>query len=541
MQRRTVLQRLLATPLSWLWRRKIEKTGDHEEASSAARMTAERGANTLASNETAHYMADVSVPLRAADSEAGREIGLDTSGGILNVKDFGALGNGIRDDTTAVQATITAAERVAAGGVVVWFPPGTYKLSRLTITASGLTLRGAGRTATVLATGTTTAFLTLRQLTGVRIIGLTLRNTGKTGGTALSCAAVQHSAFEDLIIDGAWSVGILCTTVDSADFGSTIYNTFRHILITGLCANAVGLKMTELVGASDAKVVNANLFVHVVIGPNVNDGVTAVRILNANGRSSVNENVFVGGEWSGSGTTAGTGLSIANGAVRNFTAIGVTVENNKTTGVLIGSNGADQNEGVTLTGCVIGGNGTNSATDNFTDHSPAFRHTIRSTISNIVANWRSDPNGALGIYSLGLGGAAPRGLTNDINFGGTGTISVSGTAIAVTAANGVTFNGLGENLTSLTAANTPYDVLPTDAVILVNAAGGPVTVTLPRPAAFRTREYQIKKIDNSENAAMVVSAGAALIEGSLTQSLTAQYATIRVVSDGSNWFALVRT
>lgn len=57
----------------------------------------------------------------------------------MSVKDFGATGNGVTDDTAAIQAAINAAE--AANSDVV-FPPGTYISSSLTVT--GITLRGPG-------------------------------------------------------------------------------------------------------------------------------------------------------------------------------------------------------------------------------------------------------------------------------------------------------------------------------------------------------------------------------------------------------------
>lgn len=47
-------------------------------------------------------------------------------GGWFNVKAYGATGNGSTDDTTAVQAAIDAA--IAAGGGVVYFPRGVYKI-----------------------------------------------------------------------------------------------------------------------------------------------------------------------------------------------------------------------------------------------------------------------------------------------------------------------------------------------------------------------------------------------------------------------------
>ncbi|RMO77767.1 hypothetical protein ALQ33_05492, partial [Pseudomonas syringae pv. philadelphi] len=46
---------------------------------------------------------------------------------IFNTKDFGALGDGITDDTAAIQATIDAA--AAAGGGEVVLGAGTYIVS----------------------------------------------------------------------------------------------------------------------------------------------------------------------------------------------------------------------------------------------------------------------------------------------------------------------------------------------------------------------------------------------------------------------------
>ena len=44
----------------------------------------------------------------------------------FNVKDYGALGNGVQNDTSYIQAAIAAAQ--AAGGGLVFFPPGSYNV-----------------------------------------------------------------------------------------------------------------------------------------------------------------------------------------------------------------------------------------------------------------------------------------------------------------------------------------------------------------------------------------------------------------------------
>jgi parallel beta-helix repeat protein len=70
---------------------------------------------------------------------------LDTGGAVANVKapEFGALGNNVADDTTAIQTAIN--DVAAEGGGVVFFPAGTYLISaQLNITTANVLLVGVG-------------------------------------------------------------------------------------------------------------------------------------------------------------------------------------------------------------------------------------------------------------------------------------------------------------------------------------------------------------------------------------------------------------
>jgi hypothetical protein len=82
---------------------------------------------------------------------------------IINVLDFGAVGDGVTDDTIAIQTAINAAQQ---HGGHVFIPAGTYRVSSLTISGS-FTLRGAGINATTLLSilGTAQPMLQIR-LTG---------------------------------------------------------------------------------------------------------------------------------------------------------------------------------------------------------------------------------------------------------------------------------------------------------------------------------------------------------------------------------------
>lgn len=81
---------------------------------------------------------------------------LDRGREVVSVKDFGAVGDGVADDTAAIQAAIDAAE--AGGRGIVHCPAGVYKTtSTLTIQASGVALVGSGPKATVFAPNFDTA------------------------------------------------------------------------------------------------------------------------------------------------------------------------------------------------------------------------------------------------------------------------------------------------------------------------------------------------------------------------------------------------
>lgn len=67
-----------------------------------------------------------------------------TDAGIVSVKDYGAKGDGVTDDTAAIQAAITA-----NAGKTIWFPSGTYLVSSGIVVPSNTSLWGESRTATI--------------------------------------------------------------------------------------------------------------------------------------------------------------------------------------------------------------------------------------------------------------------------------------------------------------------------------------------------------------------------------------------------------
>lgn len=87
------------------------------------------------------------------------------------------------------------------------------------------------------------------------------------------------------------------------------------------------------------------------------------------------------------------------------------------------------------------------------------------------------------------------------------------------------------------SANHLADV-NTDDVILVNASGAPRTITLPTAASSTGKVFDIKKIDSSANAVLILPNGADVIDGMASLSTTTQYASFTIVSDGVSWWIL---
>lgn len=76
------------------------------------------------------HAATVTALPTAGGTMTGPIVGFEDKGGqVFNVKAYGAKGNGGTDDTAAIQAAITAAGATSAGGII-FFPPGTYPISK---------------------------------------------------------------------------------------------------------------------------------------------------------------------------------------------------------------------------------------------------------------------------------------------------------------------------------------------------------------------------------------------------------------------------
>ena len=75
----------------------------------------------------------------------------------------------------------------------------------------------------------------------------------------------------------------------------------------------------------------------------------------------------------------------------------------------------------------------------------------------------------------------------------------------------------------------------TDCQITVDASGGSRVITLYAASSNSGRQVKVKKIDSSANTVTIDGNSSETIDGATTQVISAQYTSLSLVCDGSNW------
>jgi hypothetical protein len=196
---------------------------------------------------------------------------VDKVNDVLSVKDFGARGDGVTDDTTSIRNAITA-----AAGKTLYFPAGTYIVSGPTqrgivfqLPAQGITLQGAGCYSSVIKTTSATGAYMLAAVDAEKIEVL---NLGFDGGAsarvpwqrAAMFRGVLKSTFRDCWF---YRVGDGVLNYGRTGFGVTdpLPNATRQpedIIVTGCvfedCWGTIGI-VTKPVG-SHRTIITHNIF-----------------------------------------------------------------------------------------------------------------------------------------------------------------------------------------------------------------------------------------------------------------------------------------
>ena len=129
------------------------------------------------------------------------------SGAVISVIDYGAVGDGSTDDTSAINAALAA----ASSGDAVYFPTGNYKItSQITFNTNNVCIFGEGSTQTIItyagASTTNDIFLMgngTNELKNLSLKGIRITSTvTMTGGFAFHFRRLVRSFINDVIIEG---------------------------------------------------------------------------------------------------------------------------------------------------------------------------------------------------------------------------------------------------------------------------------------------------------------------------------------------------
>jgi hypothetical protein len=167
--------------------------------------------------------------------------------GYLNVMSYGATGNGVADDTVAVQAALDAAYNGGVGlyiGNTVFFPIGTYLTTATLNVPFGVSLMGVG------VAGGAGAGASVINCTSAVVPAITYTAGGSTfWGSNISRLLIIGGAGGCVLINNGQAIRIHdCILKTSGvvilNTGATQWNQFDHCEISDLVANTKGISFS---------------------------------------------------------------------------------------------------------------------------------------------------------------------------------------------------------------------------------------------------------------------------------------------------------
>lgn len=159
----------------------------------------------------------------------------------VSVKDFGAVGDGVTNDTTAIQNALNSTAKT------IYFPAGTYLVSGLTYYGAKKLIGDGSQNSILSYTGSGTCFVQSTpgtRIYGFIIAGIKIQDVG-TGVVGLDLNSVSSSIFDDVVVSG-FTTGISLTGSN----GYCVYNRFTNVTAS-LCSTGF------LIGGSGS---NSNTF-----------------------------------------------------------------------------------------------------------------------------------------------------------------------------------------------------------------------------------------------------------------------------------------
>lgn len=203
---------------------------------------------------------------------------------VVNVKDYGAMGDGVNDDTTAIQAAID--EALTKSGTV-YLPPGNYKVtSQLDVAGNGfITIQGAGgRTlqSTIEANLSSGHVFEVTALQCVRFADIQIINQGTAGRNISFSSGEGHSVSNIRLVNAAGNSSDMLYYVGA-------YMEIAHSSFVNLEPTAYAIRASAVTGKIN---INTNIVDNNFGGPGKGIIVDAASGTRAEG-IKINRNTFI--------------------------------------------------------------------------------------------------------------------------------------------------------------------------------------------------------------------------------------------------------
>ncbi len=171
----------------------------------------------------------------------------DRAADVINVKDYGAKGDGVTDDTSSIAAAAVAAYGAPQGGAI-FFPRGSYKVTS-TIVLTNISVRGAGAYGTVITGNLPNVAIFDFSGTAAEMADVTVTNSGAAGiGIRVGATLGIGLTIRDVLVSvaGANGIGI------KKELGFSL--TVLGVRFVASAAGAIGIE-----GGSHMTIVNPDV------------------------------------------------------------------------------------------------------------------------------------------------------------------------------------------------------------------------------------------------------------------------------------------
>jgi polygalacturonase len=481
----------------------------------------------------------------------------------VSVKDFGAVGDGSTDDTTAIQNAINA---VKTSGGKVYVPAGSYKTTAPLVLYSSVALVGDGSNSSIITKTTNTVGTSGSVLAPARVIN---DNFNIDSIVSIYHAASVYAYY--VVIEGISFVGAGASTNTYGIFmprGSqiTIFDVNITSIVNGIYANDVWMSKLDRVTVTNSNIAFGwvddgsgngtgtsinfnNCWAQnvTVSGSNPAVGYKIQNLSYSNFNACAADNLNVAANAAGAKAywfLTAHNISVNGSGCENFTGSALNIENSS---VVVNGFNDYQNIGATFTN-VTGAvyiDSSQVTLNNCTFVAISSPGNIYNVVlqngSNVIATNCVFPTGGNTFISYN-GSSILEQHSCTLNGTASGAMLVttgSGNVASLSTAGSLKLLGTLSLPTPVTQTGTTYTVAATDVSLIFNGSAS-TTVTLPTASSYSGRIIVLKTVAAftvvSASSNVVPLAGGAA--GTAILAATAgKFAYLQ--SDGTNWITMM--